>query len=100
MNSYYNNSALKPVGLTTFILMKLRELKDKFYRRILRKRLKNFNSFGSHIPILIGLGIFIKPKNVLELGAGLSSTPVFLNKSCYPDLKRFTSVENDLKVVR
>ncbi len=30
------------------------------------------------------------------MGAGLSSTPVFLNKSCYPELNAFTSVENDL----
>ena len=76
--------------------MNLRELKNKFYRRILRKKFKNFNSFGSHIPILIGLGILKKPNKVLELGAGLASTPVFLNKSCYPDLKQFTSIENDL----
>ena len=77
--------------------MKFRVIKEKFYRRILGKKLKNFDSFGSHIPILIGLGIMTRPKSVLELGAGLSSTPVFLNKVCYPGLERFESIENDLK---
>jgi hypothetical protein len=72
------------------------ELKDKFYQRVLRRKYKNFNSFGSHMPALIGLGITARLKNVLELGAGLNSTPVFLNRSCYPELNTFTSVENDL----
>jgi hypothetical protein len=76
-------------------LLNFKKIKEKIYRRILGRKLKNFNPFGSHIPILIGLGTCFKPKRVLELGAGLNSTPIFLNKNCFPYLDQFVSIEND-----
>ena len=59
--------------------------------------MKDFNPFGSHIPVLIGLGMILKPKKVLELGAGLNSTPLFLDRLCFGELEKFQSIENDKK---
>lgn len=50
---------------------------------------------GSHIPIFKVLAPVFKPRSVLELGSGLCSTPMFLDREIFPDLEHLTSVEND-----
>lgn len=49
-------------------------------------------NYGSHVPILRALLGAIRPKSVLEFGAGFHSTPLFLES---PDLTRVVSVESD-----
>lgn len=50
---------------------------------------------ASHMPILIGIGMRIRVRRVLELGAGPYSTPTFLNRAIFPDLTELVSVEKD-----
>lgn len=49
---------------------------------------------GSAIPVLILMQMLLKPKKVLELGAGEYSTPIFTNRDLYPNLIQFDSFEN------
>lgn len=48
--------------------------------------------YGSHLPVLRTLLAQHQPKQVLEFGAGLHSTPAFLSRS---ELVRLVSVEPD-----
>lgn len=48
--------------------------------------------YASHLPVLQALPSAFSIERVLELGAGLHSTPAFL---ALPGLKHLTSVEND-----
>jgi predicted O-methyltransferase YrrM len=47
--------------------------------------------FATHIPLLKALGHEIE--TVLELGAGIYSTSLFLNRLWYPQLRQLVSVE-------
>lgn len=49
--------------------------------------------YASHLPILLGLQRARPLRSVLELGAGDFSTGTFLDRACFPDLVRLTSVE-------
>lgn len=49
------------------------------------------DEYASHLPVLKAVMALLKPKEVLELGAGLHSTPFFL--TC--PIKRLVSVETD-----
>lgn len=49
--------------------------------------------WSTHLPLLRTLGPGIR--SVLELGAGVYSTPVFLDQALYPDVVRVDSVEHD-----
>lgn len=49
---------------------------------------------GSAIPVLILMQMLLRPKKVLELGAGKYSTPIFLSRDLYPSLIQFDSFEN------
>lgn len=48
--------------------------------------------YGSHLPVLKALLAQHQPKQILELGAGLHSTPAFLSR---PEVVRVVSVEPD-----
>ena len=48
--------------------------------------------YASHLPILRAMVASLRPKKVLEFGAGLHSTPFFLQD---PELTRIVSVEAD-----
>lgn len=52
--------------------------------------------YATHLPILQTLGKLFSINRVLELGAGHYSTPVFLDRQYYPDLKLLVSFESDL----
>ena len=49
--------------------------------------------FATHVPLLRASGAGIK--TVLELGTGLFSTPLFLDRGYYPELEALVSVESD-----
>lgn len=51
--------------------------------------------YSSHMPILIGLGLIMTPRRVLELGSGTISTPAFLDPALFPSLECLDSVEDD-----
>jgi len=48
---------------------------------------------STHMPVLVSLAKAFKIRNVLEYGAGVYSTPLFLDKKVFPDLERILSVE-------
>jgi hypothetical protein len=49
--------------------------------------------WGTHVNLLKVIGA--DAKTVLELGTGRWSTPLFLDRSYYPNLEELVSVEND-----
>jgi hypothetical protein len=49
--------------------------------------------FGTHLNLLRALGP--GTRSVLELGAGRYSTPLFLDRSAYPDLVQLSTIESD-----
>lgn len=49
--------------------------------------------YGSHVPFLSTLGGEVR--SVLELGCGMHSTHLFLNKLVFPKLERLMSIEHD-----
>jgi len=51
--------------------------------------------YGSHVPVLAVLAMYLRPRRVLELGCGLYSTPMFLDSACWPSLEHLTSIETD-----
>src|SRR5690349_15789849 len=54
------------------------------------------DAWGSHLPVLKAIGrICPHISHVVELGCGRYSTPTFLDKACYPNLTRLTSLENN-----
>jgi hypothetical protein len=50
---------------------------------------------ATHIPILIALSELTAVKTVIEFGSGLYSTPLFLDRSIFPNLDVLCSHEND-----
>lgn len=50
---------------------------------------------ASHVPVLTLIPRYYKVKRVLEIGSGELSTPLFLDKTIYPDLEDLRSVEDD-----
>lgn len=49
------------------------------------------DDYGSHLPVLKAVTGLLRPKRVLELGAGLHSTPFFLGQP----IEKLVSVETD-----
>lgn len=49
---------------------------------------------GTHIPVLLAVAQVWPVTTVLELGAGLISSPTFLDRRVFPDLQRLESWEN------
>jgi len=52
-------------------------------------------AYATHLPILRSLGAILPIKRVLEFGAGLYSTPTFLDRTVFPHLEKLISVEDD-----
>ena len=50
----------------------------------------------SQLPVLCAIAKVKKISAALELGSGLLSTPLFLNRDYFPNLTRLVSLENDL----
>jgi hypothetical protein len=50
---------------------------------------------ASHLPVLIALPRFFTIRAVVEFGAGIYSTPLFLDKNIYPKLETLISEEKD-----
>jgi predicted O-methyltransferase YrrM len=50
--------------------------------------------FSTHLPLLTTLGMLRPIRSVLELGSGPFSTPLFLDRTVYPDLERLVSYED------
>lgn len=48
----------------------------------------------SHVPIITLLPLLLPIKRVLECGSGVISTPIFCDKTIYPDMEQFDSLEN------
>lgn len=52
-------------------------------------------SFTTHIPVLVGLSSLFPIKAVLELGMGIHSTPLFLDRDTFPHLEILRCYEDD-----
>ena len=53
--------------------------------------------YGSHVPFLTWVGQHVTPiRWVLELGAGRHSTPLWLDRSVFPQVERVVSVEGSV----
>lgn len=52
------------------------------------------DAYGTHAPVLEALARTFTIRSVLEFGAGIYSTPLFLSDA-YPDLERLVTVETD-----
>lgn len=53
--------------------------------------------YGTHRPVLRELGRVVNPRTVVEFGAGLYSTGMFLDRDVFPALTRLVSFESDDK---
>ena len=51
--------------------------------------------YATHLPVLREIGAMRPIRRVLEFGAGMYSTPLFLDRTAYPDLEVLVSVEDD-----
>jgi predicted O-methyltransferase YrrM len=51
--------------------------------------------YGTHVPILVGLGRLLRPRHVLELGAGRHSTITFLDRTVFTEIEHIDSYETD-----
>lgn len=51
--------------------------------------------YSTHIPVLAALAKIARVRRVLELGCGYFSTPIFLNRSIFPELSFLHSLEDD-----
>jgi predicted O-methyltransferase YrrM len=56
--------------------------------------------YATLIPVLVGLAQIFHPRRVLEYGAGMYSTPLFLNLAVFPSIERLTSCETNRDWVR
>jgi len=51
--------------------------------------------YSTHIPVLAAIAKIARVRRVLELGCGYYSTPIFLNRSIFPELSLLHSLEDD-----
>src|SRR2546430_4650839 len=61
----------------------------------LTKAMRHASPYATHIPVLVAIARVWRIDSVLELGSGHYSSRTFLDRSCFPDLKRLVSWEND-----
>ena len=64
--------------------------------RIWKSPPRGANPYITHLPVLFTLRRFRRFRRVLELGCGEGSTLAFLDRSCFPEVERLVSYENDL----
>jgi hypothetical protein len=60
----------------------------------------NYDIGSTHIPVLVSLGRTREIRSVLELGAGMYSTPLFLNRNVFPHLESLVSFEDNPEWVK
>lgn len=51
--------------------------------------------YATHVPVLLGVAGLPQVRNVLELGSGLCSTPLLADRTFFPRVTRFVSLEDD-----
>lgn len=54
------------------------------------------STWGSHQPVLRGIGKFMPVRSVIEFGGGLYSTPLFLDRAVFPQLESLITIESDI----
>jgi hypothetical protein len=64
-------------------------------RYVLKSVPRASEPYSSHLPVLIGLASLLRIDNVLEFGAGVHSTPLFINKSFFTTIQEVHTYEND-----
>lgn len=74
---------------------RLRKAAHDVRMKVLRVRPVADSPYSTHLPVLMGLARLHRIRRVLELGSGLHSTPLFLNRDIYADLDRLVSLEDD-----
>jgi hypothetical protein len=78
------------------MLQHMRQLvSSAYYLMVTRGVTRQPNPYSSLLPILMGLSRILSVERVLELGSGLGSTPLFLDRSVFPNLCQIDSLEND-----
>jgi predicted O-methyltransferase YrrM len=70
----------------------LRRIEDRWILRIPPRR--EADACATHVPVLTAIPRLRPVRRVLELGSGLFSTALFLNRTCFPDLQAIESYEN------
>ncbi len=73
----------------------LKPLLRPAYRRLMRIAPRARTPYATHLPVLTGISILLKPQTVIELGAGEYSTGLFLDRAVFSDLRRLVSFENN-----
>jgi hypothetical protein len=53
------------------------------------------NPYATHVPVLVACAELFKPVRILELGSGVHSTPLFLDRKIFPQVEYLCSLEND-----
>jgi hypothetical protein len=56
--------------------------------------------YFSHLPVLRAVGACAMIRSVLEFGAGMYSTPLFLDRETFPNLEKLQCVEHNPEWVR
>jgi hypothetical protein len=69
-------------------------------RYVLRMPPRSADDYATHLPILIAMPDLAVIEEVVEFGAGVYSTPLFLDRSIYPHLASLRSFETDSAWVR
>lgn len=67
----------------------------RIYERLIGLKPRHETDYATHIPVLAAVSVLANPKNITEFGAGGYSTPLFLNRSVFPNLNSIVSLEND-----
>ena len=69
----------------------------RYCHSLFRPRLpaRAFADYSTHIPVLAAIAKIARITRVLELGCGYFSTPIFLNRSIFPELSFLHSLEDD-----
>lgn len=75
--------------------IRLRRVAHDIRMKALRVRPVADHPYATHLPVLVGLARLRPIRRVLELGSGLHSTPLFLNRHIYTDLDSLVSLEDD-----
>lgn len=72
-----------------------RKLARQAVDRARRVRRRDETPYATHAPVLIALAQVMRVRRVLEFGAGMYSTLLFLNRVAFPELMEIVSYEDD-----
>jgi len=53
------------------------------------------DDYATHLPVLIGLARLLSFRHILEFGAGMFSTPAFLDRSIFPSVESVDTFETE-----